>query len=164
MATSLSVNHDFAASPAAVYALLTDRAFLQRRLEATGGTDPVVVSLDVAADGATVVTRQAIPASVLPSMVASLIPGDPVTERTENWRVDGNGYQADFGVVIKGAPASLKGTMSLTASGTGSTLKVDGQATVPIPLFGGKIESVVAEQVDALLTKENSYTATTLAS
>jgi len=146
LATSLSVNHDFAASPAAVYALLTDRAFLQRRLEATGGTDPVVVSLDVAADGATVVTRQAIP------------------ERTENWRVDGNGYQADFGVVIKGAPASLKGTMSLTASGTGSTLKVDGQATVPIPLFGGKIESVVAEQVDALLTKENSYTATALAS
>jgi hypothetical protein len=164
LATSLSIHHEFSAPPAAVYALLTDREFLEGRLEATGGTDPAVVSLDTATDTAKVVTRQSIPSSVLPSVVASMISGDPVTERTENWRADGDGYRADFGVVIKGAPASLKGTMSLTASGTGSTLKVDGEAHVPIPLFGGKIEAIVAEQVDSLLTKENAYTAKALAS
>jgi len=164
LATSLSVNHQFAAPPAAVYALLTDRAFLERRLAATGGNDPAVVSLDADANSAKVVTRQSIPAAVLPSVVASMISGDPVAERTETWRVDGESYQADFAVVIKGAPASLKGTMSLIPSGAGSALTVDGQAKVPIPLFGGKIEAVVAEQVDSLLSKENAYTANALSS
>ncbi|MET3804452.1 hypothetical protein ABIB25_001447 [Nakamurella sp. UYEF19] len=164
MPTSLSVTHEFTAAPAAVFSLFTDRAFLDARLEATGGTDPSVVSLEKQAETATVVIRQSIPSSALPSMVASMISGDPVTERTENWRTDGEGYQADFTVVIKGAPASLKGTMALVASGAGSTFTVDGQASVPIPLFGGKIEAVVVEQVDALLVRENEYTATALTS
>lgn len=164
MPTSLTVTHEFTAPPASVFALLTDREFLDARLAATGGNDPVIVSLEKADGTAKVVTRQSIPASVLPSMVASLIPGDPVSERTEDWRTEGEGYLADFSVVIKGAPATLKGTISLTPSATGSSLTVDGQASVPIPLFGGKIEAVVVEQVDSLLVRENDYTATTLGS
>ena len=93
-----------------------------------------------------------------------MISGDPITERTEDWRADGDGYQADFAVVIKGAPATLKGTIALTPAGAGSSLVVNGSASVPIPLFGGKIEAVVVEQVDALLSRENDYTATALAS
>ena len=117
MATSLSVTHEFAAAPSAVYALITDRAFLEGRLKATGGNDPEVVSLDTEGDHTKIVTRQSIPASALPSMVASMISGDPITERTEDWRADGDAYQADFSVVIKGAPASMKGTIALTPTG-----------------------------------------------
>lgn len=117
MPTSLSVTHDFAAPPATVYQLLTDRAFLERRLAETGGIDPAVVSLDVDGAAAKVVTRQSIPSSALPSMVASMIPGDPVTERTEEWHTDGESHVAPFTVVIKGAPATLKGTMTLAPSG-----------------------------------------------
>ncbi len=164
MPTPLSVTHDFAATPSAVYALLTDRTFLDGRLTETGGIDPSVVSLDVEGDTAKVVTRQSIPSSALPSMVASMIPGDPVTERTEDWRTEGDGHVADLAVVIKGAPASLKGTMTLAASAAGSTLTVQGQASVPIPLFGGKIEAIVAEQVTAQLNREAQYTATALTS
>ncbi len=164
MATSLSVTHQFTASPAQVYALLTDRDFLERRLAETGGIDPSVVSLEAGAEGATVVTRQSIPASVLPSMVASMISGDPVTERTETWRPDGDSYRADLAVVIKGAPASLKGSMALDPAGSGSTLTIQGQASVPIPLFGAKIEAVVVEQVTSLISNENEYTATSLSS
>lgn len=164
MPTPLSVTHDFAAAPAAVYALITDRAFLQARLDETGGTDPEVVSLDVEGDTAKVVTRQSIPSSVLPAMVASMIQGDPVTERTEQWRPEGDGHVADFTVVIKGAPATLKGTITLAATGTGSSMTVQGQATVPIPLFGGKIEAIIAEQVASLLDSEAEYTATALTS
>lgn len=162
MATPLSVTHDFPASPEQVYALLTDRTFLEQRLADTGGSDPSVVRLDTTDGGATVVVRQSIPASVLPSMVASMISGDPVTERTETWRSDGDSRVADLSVVIKGAPASLKGTMTLSVSGIGSTLAVDGSATVPIPLFGGKIEAIVVEQVRGLLDREAEYTSRAL--
>ncbi len=162
MATPLSVIEEFPAPPTAVYALYTDADFLQSRLEDCGALDPKVLSVEKTDDAVTTVTQQSIPASVLPSMVSSMMSGDPVTERTESWRADGDGYLADFSVTVKGAPASLKGTMALTPSGSGSTLTVKGQALVPIPLFGGRIEQTIAEQVGQLIGIESEYTRTRL--
>ena len=164
MPTALSVTHDFAAPPDVVHAKLVDRAFLEGRLEATGGLDPSVVRLDTSGDETTVVTRQSIPSSALPSMVAAMIPGDPVTERTEVWRQVPDGFDADLSVVIKGAPASLKGTLTLRPATGGSSLSVQGSATVPIPLFGPKVEQIVVEQVGQLLNREAEYTASSLTS
>jgi hypothetical protein len=162
--TELHAVQNYDASVDTVFAKFADRAFLDGRLHAAGGIDPEVTDLQVAGDGpdrtVRISTRQAIPASALPSMVSSLLPGDPLILRTENWRVQGHGYLADFDVVIKGAPATLKGTMTLapTADATGSTVTVAGQASVPIPLFGGKIEGVIVEQVQTLLRAEAAYT------
>lgn len=163
MSTALHVVQTYPAAPSAVMAKFADREFLDGRLRAGGGLEPSVTELTgTPADGLRIATQQSIPASALPSMVASFIPGDPVTVRTETWRADGEGYVADFDVVIKGAPASLKGTMTLAAAGAGSTLTVDGSATVPIPLFGGKVEGVIVEQVEKLLLAEEKYTASVL--
>ena len=41
--------------------------------------------------------------------------------------------------------------MTLTPNGERSTLVVQGEAAVPIPLFGSKIEAVIAEQIGQLL-------------
>lgn len=169
MSTAVSVTQEFPAGPAAVYALFTDAEFVQARMVAGGGIDPKVVSVDGVgsgvgaagdgfAGGATIVTQQSIPASVLPSMVATMMAGDPVTERSETWRPDGDGYTADFSLVVKGAPASLKGTMRLTPSAGGTTFTVEGAATVPIPLFGPKLEGVIAEQITTVLGSEGEYT------
>lgn len=166
MPTPMSVVQEFPAPPSRVYALLTDRAFLEGRLADCGGVDPEIVTLDASDRSATVTIRQAIPASVLPPMVATLMAGNPVTERTENWRQDGDGYLADFSVNVKGAPASLKGTMTLAPAGDGgaaSTLTVQGNAAVPIPMFGGKIEEVIASQIGELLQMEGDYTRSRLA-
>jgi hypothetical protein len=92
-----------------------------------------------------------------------MIQGDPATERTETWKVDGDGYTADFSLTVKGAPASLNGTMALTDAGSGSTLNVVGSAAVPIPIFGSKIESVIAAQISELLASEEIYTRSRLA-
>ena len=61
-------------------------------------------------------------------------------------------------MIIKGAPASIKGTMTLTPTGESSTLLVKGEAAVPIPMFGAKIEAVIAEQISKLLAFEETYT------
>lgn len=158
MATRLTVTQSFDAPPAAVFALYGDRSFIEGRLEQSGGIDPQVVSVDSTPDGLTIVTRQGIPASALPSMVSSMMKDDPVTERTEQWRADGDTYVADFSVSVKGAPASLTGTMTLRPAGAGCELAVVGEAAVPIPIFGGKIEQVIAEQVRGLLEEEQDYT------
>ena len=61
-------------------------------------------------------------------------------------------------MVVKGAPATIRGTMTLAPAGSGSTLAVKGEAAVPIPLFGGKIEAVIAQQIGLLLATEETYT------
>ena len=158
MPKPLTVTQQYDSPASAVFALFNDPDFIAGRLEDSGAPDAKVMTVDSSADGVKIVTRQSIPASVLPSMVASMIQGDPATERTEDWRVDGDTYVADFSVIVKGAPATIKGTMTLSPAGEGSTLVVDGQAAVPIPLFGSKIEAVIAEQIGALLTSEETYT------
>jgi hypothetical protein len=161
--TPLKVTQQYDAPAADVFALFKDRDFVQGRLDHSGALDPQVMAVDNTEDGVTIVTRQSIPASVLPSMVASMIQGDPATERTETWQVDGDGYTADFMLTVKGAPATIKGTMSLTNAGAGSTLAVAGTAAVPIPLFGSKIEGVITKQISDLLAMEETYTQARLA-
>jgi hypothetical protein len=156
--TRLNVTQQFDAPPATVYGLMSDEAFQQGRLDEVGGLEAQVVSMDETDDGVRIVTRQNIPASVLPSMVASMVPGDPATERIEDWHIAGDGYSADFSVTVKGAPASLKGTMVLNPVEGGSALTTTGEAAVPIPLFGAKIEAVIVEQVAQLLEAEADYT------
>lgn len=158
MPTPLTVVQEFPAAPSAVYALMTDRAFLEGRLADCGGENPEILGLEPTDGGVTVTTQQSIPASVLPPMVASMLAGNPVTQRTEKWTADGDGYVADFSVTVKGAPASLKGTMALTPATGGSTLTVQANASVPIPMFGGKIEDVIVGQIGELLAMEADYT------
>lgn len=158
MATDLAATEEFPAAPARVFALFTDADFLTGRMNAGGGLNPTIVSLETADDATTIVTQQSIPADALPSMVSSMLGGDPVTERTENWRPDGDGYAADWTLTVKGAPASVKGTMTLKAAGDGSVLSVEGSANVPIPMFGAKLESTIVEQISAVLTAEGEFT------
>jgi len=166
VATALHAVQTYAAAPDAVFAKYSDRTFLDGRLRAAGGIDPQITELLVDGEGSDrtvrIVSRQSIPASVLPSVVSAIMPGDPVILRTENWRPVDGGFLADFDVVIKNAPASLQGTMTLTAApgagSAGSVVTIVGRATVPIPLFGGKIEGVIVDQVDKLLRFEEQYT------
>lgn len=163
MPTDLSFTQTYPASPGQVFALFSERSFVDGRLAAAGGPDASVVDLGVDDMAVTIVTRQSIPSAALPSMVASMMAGDPITERTEKWTSDGDGYRAEFSVIVKGAPASLKGTMTLQPAPAGCELQVIGKATVPIPMFGGKIESVIIEQVESILTAEQAYTTKALA-
>jgi hypothetical protein len=156
--TPLNVTQQYDAPATEVFALFNDPDFIAGRLEDSGAPDAQVMTVDSTADGVKIVTRQSIPASALPSMVASMLQGDPATERTEDWHFDGEAYVAQFSVIVKGAPATIKGTMTLAPHNAGSTLVVKGVAAVPIPLFGSKIESVIAEQIGKLLASEEVYT------
>jgi hypothetical protein len=156
--TKLVVTQRYTASPAKIYSLFCDPDFLTDRLAASGGIDPELVSQEVTERGLSFVTRQGVPASALPSIVSSFFSGNPTTQRAESWRSTTDGYAADLAVTILGAPASLKGTITLAPDGTGSTVSVDAAAAVPVPIFGGKIEKVIVEQITELLRFEETFT------
>ena len=158
MPKPLNVSQQYDAPASEVFALFNDPDFIAGRLEDSGAPDAKVMTVDSTADGVKIVTRQSIPSSVLPSMVASMIPGDPATERTEDWKVDGDKLRRAVLGDRQGCAGHHQGHHDAVPAGDGSTLVVDGEAAVPIPLFGSKIEAVIAEQIGALLASEETYT------
>jgi hypothetical protein len=61
-------------------------------------------------------------------------------------------------VTVRGLPGKLTGRQSLHDAEGGSESSVEGNAEVPVPFVAGKIESIVNEQVGALLDAEDEFT------
>ncbi|MGZ6825551.1 MAG: DUF2505 family protein, partial [Mycobacteriales bacterium] len=53
-----------------------------------------------------------------------------------------------------GAPATLRGTMTIEPTPTGNRHTIEGEVKVPVPLVGGKAESYIAEKVGHLADLE----------
>ncbi|MGZ6792376.1 MAG: DUF2505 family protein, partial [Mycobacteriales bacterium] len=53
-----------------------------------------------------------------------------------------------------GAPATLRGTMTIEPTPTGNRHTIEGEVKVPVPLVGGKAESYIAEKVGQLADLE----------
>jgi Protein of unknown function (DUF2505) len=142
-----------------VYAELVDGDHLRARLEELGGKDPALVEHSVDASGARLELRHSVPVEFLPTAVRRFTGDDLVLDRVETWRVrqDG-GYDGTFEVTVRGLPGTMTGTQELTDSGGGAVTEIQGEATVSVPVVGGRIEKVVVEQVGALLDAEDAFT------
>lgn len=149
---------------ARVHAALTSERYWRDRLEQAGGEHAHVDRVDVGAGTIAVEMTQAIPAAHLPSIVTRIRPGDLTITRTEDWgALVGDRADGTFTAHVAGLPGELTGTLVLAAAGDGATVTLEGQVQVSIPLLGGKIESVIADQVADLFAHEDEFTARWLA-
>ena len=137
----------------AVYATLVDEEFLTARLNDIGGKGAALLSHTTSDDGAAYTLRQGVDAANLPGPVASIVGGDLVVEREERWR----GRDSAGRATITGVPAQITSRSRLSDRGGASELVVTAEVKVSIPLIGGRIEKVVAEQVTRLLAAEAEY-------
>ncbi|MFD1148963.1 DUF2505 domain-containing protein [Saccharothrix hoggarensis] len=144
-----------------VYAALVDETYLRDRLAALGGTDPELVAFTTTDQSTSYQLKQGVPADRLPSMARGLLGGDLVIHRAESWT--GAGRAGTVEVTLDGVPGRLDGTVTLADTASGSELTLVGQVKVGIPLMGGKLEALIAEQVAQLLDKETEFTAEWLA-
>lgn len=143
-----------------VHAALTSERYWRDRIAEVGGDGAGIDRLDTGDGTIAVEMRQAIPAEHLPSIVTKIRPGDLVITRTEDWGpLTGDRATGTFTAHVEGMPGDLTGTLTLAADGTGSSVTLDGQVQVGLPLIGGKIESVIAEQITELLNHEDEFTA-----
>jgi hypothetical protein len=136
-----------------VYSTLVGEAFLTARLRDIGGKGAALLSHQTSADGAAYKLRQGVDANRLPGAVRSILSGDLVVEREERWQ----GHESAGRATINGVPAEIKSRGRLASKGDGTELVVSAEVKVSIPLIGGKIEKVVAEQVTKLLAAEAEY-------
>lgn len=145
-----------------VYATMVDPEYLHARLEQMGGPGAALLEHTADLEGARYRLRHGLDKAALPPLVQSFVPGEIVIERTEAVRRRGAGdYEGDVDVRILGTPASAVGKLRLRDTGdgaAGSDFAVRAEVTVRVPLLGGRIEAVIAEQVKELLAAETQFT------
>lgn len=161
MGSRIEHRAEFSADVAAVYAAVSGEDALRARLERLGGHGAELVSYTPTADGVRFELRQGISADKLPQAVRTLHKGDLMVSRTQTWRPskDGTGHQGDATVAVGGVPGEIVARTALGDAGGKTVLRTSGEVTVRIPLIGGKLENVIAEQVTKLLEREAEFTA-----
>lgn len=163
MASRIEHRAAFTRPASEVHAALVDRAFLDARLRDLGGKDATLLDYSAAGDTVTFKLRQGVDAQRLPSVVRTVIKGDLIVERTESWRPDGAAFAGTTSANVSAVPGDIKGVFRLADTSGGSEWSTRGEVKVSIPFIGGKIESVIAEQVTRLLAAEAEFAAKWLA-
>ena len=92
--------------------------------------------------GMTVVVDQTLPADGIPAFATKFVGSEIQVVQTETWT---SPREAALDLVIPGKPGHLRGTITLTESGTETVEAVAGDLKVSIPLVGGKLESLIAD-------------------
>jgi hypothetical protein len=82
-----------------------------------------------------------------------------VVEREERWQQ----HRAAGKATISGVPGEIRSRSQINDHQDGSELVVTAEVKVGIPLIGGKLEGVIAEQVGKLLAAESEFTGKWLA-
>ena len=143
-------------------------ATVERAYEVLTSPDWVARRAERFRDGASVVRREPRPDGELllavsrelpdgaPGYLTRLLPRDGRVVQTDDWGpADGDGARhGTWRVELPGVPARLGGTMSLVDDGRGAEWLLLGEATVSVPLVGGRAETYVAEMVGRLGAKE----------
>ena len=143
-----------------VHGALSDPEYLRDRLRELGGASTEIVEHEKTHDGVQFAVRQGVPVDELPSVVRQLVGANLVVDRTESWRrADERHCTGEIAARVAGVPGSITGSMWLReVPGGGSELVVDGEVKVSLPLVGGKIEALAAEQLQGLLAAEAEFT------
>lgn len=146
-----------------VFAASSDESVLRARLEQLGGKDGGLQEYATTPDGVKFRLIQGIAADQLPQAVRTLYKGDLIVHRDQVWTRAGEGYTGTAHATVDGVPGEITATTSLTREGGQTVVGTLGEVKVRIPLFGAKLESVIAEQVTKLLVREAEFTAKWLA-
>jgi hypothetical protein len=159
MSTRFEHRATFSSPAGTVHSTLVDRAFLEERLRVLGGKGAALTAHDVSGDEVTLRLRQGVDADRLPGAVKAILKGDLIVEREERW----SGRSSTGRATISGVPGEINSRTTLTDRGDGCELVTAAEVRVGIPLIGGKLEGVIAEQVGKLLAAESEFTGTWLA-
>ncbi|GAA4853208.1 DUF2505 domain-containing protein [Saccharopolyspora rosea] len=148
---------------AQVYAALVDVDFLIDRLNELGGASSALVSHEETDDGVRFQVRHGVPSDELPAVARTVVGSDLTIDRSESWRQAEEGhYSGEVAAEISGAPCSITGSMWLRDLGDPDTsavseFVVSGAVRVSLPFLGGKLEDIVADQVQKLLVAEEHF-------
>ncbi|MEU1527623.1 DUF2505 domain-containing protein [Nocardia rhamnosiphila] len=159
MATALAYTARYSHPVAAVRETFCTEQYWKDRIATVGGPDAQFVSLSAEGEQVRVEVVQSIPADLLPPAITAVRPGDLIIPRTEVW----TGTTGSFEARVEGAPAEVRGSITVTDEPTGAVAEISGTIEVKVPLFGRKIEEAIGERLTQLLAEETEFTNTWIA-
>lgn len=142
----------YEAGPDEVFAMLADPAF-REKVAAEQGVVSIEVSITPTGAGFTMVSDQVQDTAGLPA-IAKKIAGDTTRAVVrEEWS---DATAGTIEITAPGKPTKAVGTVRLVATGTGATYVQELDVNVKVPLIGGKLETLMADNIDAGLSVEHS--------
>ncbi|MEV5000954.1 DUF2505 domain-containing protein [Nocardioides sp. LML1-1-1.1] len=142
----------YEAGPGEVFAMLADPAF-REKVAAEQGVVSIDVRITPTGAGFTMVSDQVQDTAGLPA-IAKKIAGDTTRAVVrEEWSEATSGT---IEITAPGKPTKAVGTVRLVAAGPGTTYVQELDVNVKVPLIGGKLETLMADNIDAGLSVEHS--------
>jgi len=140
--------HSFDKPAAAVMRMFADRAYFERKYQALGFRDIEV--LEHAADGRRfrIKVRYSAPNSApLPDFARRFLGENNLITQSDTWDVEKRTGRIE--AEIRGVPVKVSADMKLADEGGGSANTLKWNLSCGIPLIGGKLEQVVAGDIQA---------------
>ncbi len=152
--------HTYQQSADEVFAALIDFEAVKAKYEAIGQSDVLLVRRDDSDDGSvTMVTTRVVPLE-LPGFAKKVLSPKQHVTQTDVWSgADSKGRRTGtFVVEAKGTPVRLHGTLHLAPrKGSGCTNTTDVTVDCKVPLIGGKIADLVANDTRRALDHEQAW-------
>jgi uncharacterized protein YndB with AHSA1/START domain len=137
----MRIRHElrYDAPPSEVYAMLSDPAF---RTEVCSAMHVVrqEVAVEPTAEGVDVRIDMTQRTEGIPAFARRVVGDQTRVVQSERWEAASG---ADLEVAIPGRPGSIRGRVTLAAVGAGTVETFEGEATIKVPLVGGRLEGLI---------------------
>jgi hypothetical protein len=152
--------HEYEHAADEVFAALTDFEAVKSKYEAIGQSEVQLVRREQGDDGSvTFATSRVVPLE-LPGFAKKVLSPKQQVTQTDVWSApDGSGKRTGtFVVEAKGTPVSVRGTLELEPRGSnGCTNTTEVTVECKVPLIGGKITDLVANDTRRALDHEHTW-------
>jgi uncharacterized protein YndB with AHSA1/START domain len=165
MSTRMQITHQLAGDVESVFALATDRDFLERKFADSGATDVTVTCEQTPDGGAHVAIRRKVTVD-LPGFATKFLQPTNTLEQNEEWAPpSGDGTRTcTYHVEVHGVPSRIDGTVTLSPDAGQTRQDIKAEVKVSIPLVGGKLEKLAVDSGTTMLQSEADFTNRELAS
>lgn len=156
MATKLSNTDHYNATPQQIMAMMQDPGYAGAKYTELGDVKFEVKSHEPDDNGLNVTVDREVNAN-LPDMAKKVLGEANQMVQSEVWRADGDSFVGNMTIDSPGKPITITATNVIKPAGDGSDWTVDFEIKASVPLIGGKIEKMVAEETKASLVKEFAF-------
>lgn len=156
----MQVEHHYDAELEAVFTLISDAGFQERKYTTLGATNVSVEKNETDEGGCAVITTRTVVVD-LPGFAKKFLQPTQTATQNEVWsaaQADGSRV-CTYGVESKGVPGRISGRHTLRpASGGGTDHSIEIEIKMSIPLVGGKIENFAGDTARVDLAAQFAYT------
>ncbi len=137
--------HSFNKPAATVIKMFSDRAYFERKYKDLKVEELEVLECDKSGSKFRIKCRYKIANNAIPDFAKKFMGDKSTVTQQDSW--DTASMTGKLEIEIKGAPVKVSADMALKDEGAGSANNLKWNVSCGIPLIGGKLESVVADDI-----------------